>query len=61
MRFAAAVTEFGEILRESPYSEGQLLEDIQEIASQSMAESGETPSKIEFLELLEKTQVILEE
>ena len=60
LRFASAVTEFGEILRGSPHSEGLRFDDIQAIAKEAMDDSGATPSKEEFLELVEKAQGLIE-
>ena len=60
LQFAAAVTEFGEILRGSPYSEGNRFDDIREIAEQAMQQSGETPSKKEFLTLIDRAQQLSE-
>ena len=52
-QFAAAVTEFAEILRGSPHSEGERFDDIQSIAQEAMNQAGSTPSKEEFLGLVE--------
>jgi Ca-activated chloride channel family protein len=51
-RFAASVSEFAEILRESPHSEGLRFGDIRDIAQQAILDSTSTPSKEEFIELI---------
>ena len=60
LQFAAAVTEFGEILRGSPYSEGNRFDDIRSIAQQAMDQSSETPSRLEFLQLIDLAQDLSE-
>ena len=60
LKFASAVSEFGEILRGSPHSEGKRFEDIKAIAQQAMSESSSTISKEEFLDLVDIAQSLSE-
>ena len=57
-RFAASVAEFAEILRGSPHSEGAQFEDILSIAQQAIDDSASTPSKEEFLNLVDIAKVL---
>ena len=56
LKFAAAVAEFGEILRGSPHSEGDRFDDIHSIAQQAISESSSTPSKEEFLSIIDQAK-----
>lgn len=51
-RFSAAVTEFAEILRESPYSEGARFDDVIDILSEASPESESDITKLELIELV---------
>ena len=54
LRFAAAVAEFAEILRESEFSIDARFDDVHAIASGALG--NEDPQKLEFLELVLKAQ-----
>ena len=56
LRFAAAVTEFAEILRESPFSEGERFDDVRAMAEAALG--GEAANRTEFLDLVLKARDI---
>ncbi|MFU8806812.1 MAG: YfbK domain-containing protein, partial [Bradymonadaceae bacterium] len=58
-RFAAAVTEFAAILRQSQYSEGARFDEVYDIAEASRYE--DYPEQDEFLELVRKAEVLWEQ
>ena len=53
-RFAAAVAEFAEILRDSEFSDGAMFDAVHELAEASLG--NEDPEKLEFLELVLKAE-----
>jgi len=57
-RFSAAVTEFAEILRESPYSEGARFGEVAEILSESAPESERDLSQDELIELVDAASAL---
>jgi len=53
-RFAAAVTEFAEILRHSPFVDAPRFDEVHSLAQNSMGD--QTPNRTEFLELVLKAR-----
>ncbi|MDX9721416.1 MAG: von Willebrand factor type A domain-containing protein [Myxococcota bacterium] len=56
LRYAAAVTEFAEILRRSPFAEGARFAEIRTIAQAAMG--NEANNRQEFLELVSKAETL---
>jgi Ca-activated chloride channel family protein len=57
-RFSAAVTEFAEILRESPHSEGARFGEIIEILSEASPEAERDLSQAELIELVDAASAL---
>jgi Ca-activated chloride channel family protein len=57
-RFSAAVTEFAEILRASPYSEGARFGEIIEILSEAAPEAERDLSQAELIELVDAASAL---
>ena len=56
LRFAAAVTEFAEILRGSPFTQGERFDDVRSLAEGALG--GEAINRTEFLDLVIKARDI---
>ena len=57
-RFSAAVTEFAEILRESPHSEGARFVEISEILNEASPEAERDLSQAELIELVDAASAL---